>query len=248
MKRPGNENLFATGFLFRERGYDTKFVYGGYGLFDNMNFFFAHNGFDAVDRRQFADDERTFGNVWGVCDENLFRRTAREAGRSHAAGRPFFLHVMTTTNHQPYTYPDGRIDVPSGTGRSGAAKYTDFAIGKFLDPERERILRIGRVRRAHQPRANARREGLALKTGRTDVEVRASEHTAERIGCEAGFVPEMARLLSGVLEADRRHEPTERVMHGRNALRCRDERCSEVCRLVDEQVGHPRVDGRPQPG
>jgi phosphoglycerol transferase MdoB-like AlkP superfamily enzyme len=46
--------------------------------------------------------------------------------------RPFFMHVMTTSNHRPYTYPAGRIDIPSGTGRSGAVKYTDHAIGDFL--------------------------------------------------------------------------------------------------------------------
>lgn len=138
VKRPGNEDLFSTGFLFRERGYDAKFVYGGYGLFDGMNSFFRANGFAAVDRTDFAEDETTFGNIWGVCDEDLFRHVGREADASHAAGRPFFLHVMTTSNHQPYTYPDGRIDIPSGTGRLGSVKYTDYAIGKFLDDARTR--------------------------------------------------------------------------------------------------------------
>jgi phosphoglycerol transferase MdoB-like AlkP superfamily enzyme len=42
------------------------------------------------------------------------------------------MHVMTTSNHRPYTYPAGRIDIPSGTGRSGAVKYTDYAVGEFL--------------------------------------------------------------------------------------------------------------------
>ena len=27
---------------------------------------------------------------------------------------------MTTSNHKPYTYPSGKIDIPSGTGRDGA--------------------------------------------------------------------------------------------------------------------------------
>lgn len=43
---------------------------------------------------------------------------------------------MTTSNHRPYTYPDGRIDIPSHTGRAGAVKYTDYAIGKFIDEAR----------------------------------------------------------------------------------------------------------------
>lgn len=39
---------------------------------------------------------------------------------------------MTTSNHRPYTYPAGKIDIPSGSGRDGAVKYTDYAIGRFL--------------------------------------------------------------------------------------------------------------------
>ena len=45
---------------------------------------------------------------------------------------PFFDFIMTTSNHRPYTYPENRIDIPSGTGRSGAVKYTDYAIGDFI--------------------------------------------------------------------------------------------------------------------
>jgi phosphoglycerol transferase MdoB-like AlkP superfamily enzyme len=138
VKRPRNEGLFSTGFLFRERGYDTKFIYGGYGYFDNMSAFFEGNGFTSVDRTDFAADESPFANIWGVADEGLFLRVLREGDAAHAAGTPFFFHVMTTSNHQPYTYPAGRIDIPSGTGRAGAVKYTDWAIGKFVADARTR--------------------------------------------------------------------------------------------------------------
>ena len=43
---------------------------------------------------------------------------------------------MTTSNHKPYTYPEGKIDIPSGTGRNGAIKYTDYTIGEFLKAAR----------------------------------------------------------------------------------------------------------------
>jgi phosphoglycerol transferase MdoB-like AlkP superfamily enzyme len=39
---------------------------------------------------------------------------------------------MTTSNHRPYTYPSGKIDIPPGTGRQGAVKYTDYALGELL--------------------------------------------------------------------------------------------------------------------
>jgi phosphoglycerol transferase MdoB-like AlkP superfamily enzyme len=39
---------------------------------------------------------------------------------------------MTTSNHRPYTFPEGKIDLPQGH-RSGAVKYTDYAIGQFIE-------------------------------------------------------------------------------------------------------------------
>jgi phosphoglycerol transferase MdoB-like AlkP superfamily enzyme len=43
---------------------------------------------------------------------------------------------MTTSNHRPFTYPAGRIDIPSHGGREGGVKYTDWAIGQFVDAAR----------------------------------------------------------------------------------------------------------------
>ena len=85
-----------------------------------------------IDRFDFDDNEITFANVWGVCDEDLFGKASEEADKSYEAKKPFFSFVMTTSNHRPYTYPDNKIDIPSHTGRSGGVKYTDFAIDKFL--------------------------------------------------------------------------------------------------------------------
>ncbi|MBF0341737.1 MAG: sulfatase-like hydrolase/transferase [Magnetococcales bacterium] len=132
VKRPDNEDLFSAGFLFRERGYDTRFIYGGYGYFDNMNYFYGHNGFDVVDRTALNPNEITHENIWGVADEDLFKRTIQEADRAYGAGKPFYFFVMTTSNHRPFTYPSGRIDIPSPGGRQGGVKYTDWAIGNFL--------------------------------------------------------------------------------------------------------------------
>jgi phosphoglycerol transferase MdoB-like AlkP superfamily enzyme len=133
VKRPGNEDLFSFGSVLRAKGYETAFIYGGYGYFDNMNYFFGHNGYRLVDRNSVADDDVTFANAWGACDEDLFNWTVREADAAHSAGRPFHFFVMTTSNHRPYTFPEGRIDLPSKvSGRSGAVKYTDYAIGKLV--------------------------------------------------------------------------------------------------------------------
>ncbi|MDH5298832.1 MAG: LTA synthase family protein [Desulfobulbaceae bacterium] len=137
VKRPNNDHLFSLGSLFKEKGYDTTFLYGGYGYFDNMNDFFSGNGFDIVDRSALSKEEITFANIWGVCDEDLYRRAIKEFDRSHNNGKPFLGYLMTTSNHRPYTYPEGKIDIPSQTGRAGGVKYADAAIGLFLKEARQ---------------------------------------------------------------------------------------------------------------
>ena len=132
VKRPDNHNMFGIGWVFKEKGYDNKFIYAGHGYFDNMNEYFGHNGFTIIDRLSFAEDEIRFANVWGVCDEDLFAKSIKEADKSYSNKKPFFSFIMTTSNHRPFTYPDGKIDIPSHTGREGGVKYTDYAINEFL--------------------------------------------------------------------------------------------------------------------
>jgi phosphoglycerol transferase MdoB-like AlkP superfamily enzyme len=133
VRRPNNDNLFSLGFVFQDRGYDTAFIYGGHGYFDNMNEFFSHNGFDIIDRPKFAPEDVTFSNAWGVCDEDLYNQVLKQADTSFNKDKKFMFEVMTTSNHRPYTYPDGKIDIPSKSGgRKGGVKYADYAVGQFL--------------------------------------------------------------------------------------------------------------------
>lgn len=133
VRRPDNDHLSTVGQILRRQGYETLFLYGGYGYFDNMNVFFAGNDYRVVDRTAFPKSSVVFSNIWGVADESLFDNALSELDRVHAAHKPFLAQIMTTTNHRPYTYPQGRIDIPSPGGREGAVKYTDYAIGRFID-------------------------------------------------------------------------------------------------------------------
>ena len=107
------------GSIFAEKGYAPLYVYGGYSYFDNMQAFYAGNGYRVADRTMLEPSEIHFQNIWGVCDEDLFTLALREIDREHAAGKPVFAHIMTVSNHRPYTYPDNRIDIPS-SARSSA--------------------------------------------------------------------------------------------------------------------------------
>ncbi|HNC31701.1 MAG TPA: sulfatase-like hydrolase/transferase, partial [Cyclobacteriaceae bacterium] len=131
VRRPDNEGLFSLGKVFQDKGYRSEYIYGGYGYFDNMNYFFSNNSYEVTDRTALKDSEIDYENIWGVADENLFTIATRNID-VHSQEKPVFAHIMTTSNHRPFTYPDGRIDIPSHTGRKGAVKYTDYAIGKFI--------------------------------------------------------------------------------------------------------------------
>ncbi len=135
IRQPHTEGMFTVGTEFRKRGYETKFIYGGFSDFDNMQTFFGGNGFTIIDRSNFILDEQSFGNMWGLCDEDLFEKELKEADNAFSSGKPFFHFLLTTSNHRPFTFPDGKIDLPPGTQNATAA-YTDYAIGKFLEEAR----------------------------------------------------------------------------------------------------------------
>lgn len=136
VRRPNNGNLFSLANVLNTQGYNSSFLYGGYGYFDNMNTFFSGNGYHIIDRSSLADNEIHFANIWGVCDEDIFNRTIKENDASFTAGKPFFNMIMTTSNHQPFTYPDGKVAIKSGTKRQGGVQYTDYAIGNLIENAR----------------------------------------------------------------------------------------------------------------
>jgi phosphoglycerol transferase MdoB-like AlkP superfamily enzyme len=44
-----------------------------------------------------------------------------------------FNHIMTVSNHRPFTYQNGKIDIPGDAkSRDGGVKYTDYAMRKFF--------------------------------------------------------------------------------------------------------------------
>lgn len=141
VKRPQARQNFATlASVLKGRGYATRFLYGGQGIFDHMLAFFVGNGFDQfIEEKDFANP--AYKNPWGVSDEDLFQRADQEFCRLHAAGKPFFATILTVSLHSPWQYPTGRITplsadtkVPPGFARAELNNflYADYCIGKFI--------------------------------------------------------------------------------------------------------------------
>jgi phosphoglycerol transferase MdoB-like AlkP superfamily enzyme len=136
--RPEGTGLWTYFAPFIDRGYDCAFFYGGDGRFDFMNRYFSSSGCRIMDANAWERSDTTFKTAWGACDEDLFRKAIREADADHAAGRPFHYFCMTTSNHRPYDFPQGRIDLQPHSGRLAAVKYADWAVGRLLDEARSK--------------------------------------------------------------------------------------------------------------
>jgi phosphoglycerol transferase MdoB-like AlkP superfamily enzyme len=133
LRRPGNQGIGSWGKVMNDLGYQSSFLYGGYGYFDDMNAFFSGNGFQVLDRTDI--DKVRFENVWGVADEDLFDRAIQHFGEQYRAGKPFFSIIMTTSNHKPFTFRPGLEQEgikAEGGGRQSGVRYADYALGYFL--------------------------------------------------------------------------------------------------------------------
>jgi phosphoglycerol transferase MdoB-like AlkP superfamily enzyme len=127
-------NFSTLASILGRQGYESEFIYGGESHFDNMRGFFLSNGFSKVtDENDYVNP--VFKASWGVSDEDLFNKTHERLSEKHGSGKPSYTLVFTSSNHSPFEFPDGRIELyeqPKGTDNN-AVKYTDYALGRFIE-------------------------------------------------------------------------------------------------------------------
>jgi len=134
-RNKSQEDFFTVASLLKPYGYYSSFIYGGASNFDNMRSWFYGNGFDEViDQPKFVNP--AFVGIWGVSDEDLVIRANEEFSKWHAQGKPFVSVLFSTTNHTPFEFPGGRIELIPGKPKNSvenAIKFADYAIGKLID-------------------------------------------------------------------------------------------------------------------
>jgi phosphoglycerol transferase MdoB-like AlkP superfamily enzyme len=127
------DHFFTLASLLDRKGYLNEFIYGGEAHFDNMRTFFINNDFESVvDQKDYI--QPVFLGSWGVSDEDLFNKAHEQFMKHHAEATPFFTLVFTSSNHSPFEFPDGRIELyeqPKATDNN-AVKYADYAMGRFF--------------------------------------------------------------------------------------------------------------------
>jgi phosphoglycerol transferase MdoB-like AlkP superfamily enzyme len=130
------DGFFTLAGLLADHGYRTRFIYGGESHFDNMRRFFLNNGFEnVIDVNDFDAGTAVYKGSWGMSDEDMYGRAHEELG--DLAGEPFFALLFTTSHHEPFDIPAGRVSESEYGPRETSIKYADYALGRFLERARQ---------------------------------------------------------------------------------------------------------------
>ena len=134
------QGFYTLASTLQQQGFHTSFVYGGEAHFDNMRGFFTGNGFsEVIDLPKMAKPE--FVGSWGASDEDLFNAAAKHLAEMSAQQKPFFSLIFTSSNHEPFEFPDGKIalyDSEKATVNN-AVKYADYALGQFIAKAKQQV-------------------------------------------------------------------------------------------------------------
>ena len=100
--------------VFRDAGYRTVFVYGGFEGLMNRGSYFRAQGFDEfIGARKlkslFPEMEES---VWGGDDKYVFEQVWNILSQQSDDPRPLFIMTLTITNHPPYKWPKHHQNTP----------------------------------------------------------------------------------------------------------------------------------------
>jgi len=96
-----NKYFYTGPVPYKNKGYETIFMYGGNAGWRNCTAYMPNVGFDKVigEGSMPKEYER---NQWGVYDEYLFDYILKTLGENDNSK---FVYIMTTSNHPPYSLP-----------------------------------------------------------------------------------------------------------------------------------------------
>ncbi len=129
---PGKaEKLRVLSQLFKEKGYQTPFFYGGEPEFANIKSYLLHGGFDPIiGKNDFASKD--MNSKWGAHDGVVMKRVFDDLNKLK---RPFFATWLTLTSHEPFEIPTS----PVFNGNDNTTKflnslhYTDQVVSDFIN-------------------------------------------------------------------------------------------------------------------
>ena len=136
VKLEHQEELTTISSIYKRLGYKTSFIYGGESHFDSMRSYFLNNGVEEIiEQKDYKDPE--FVASWGVSDEDLFKKANEKFVKLSNNNQPFCSVVFSSSFHDPFDIPQGKVNIDGvktdDPRRLTAAKYADYALGKFFE-------------------------------------------------------------------------------------------------------------------
>lgn len=128
--------------LLRREGFDTTFIHGGSEQFENRFEFLGAIGFRrTVFLEQFGAHLPRLNGGWGATDAQIYDR-ALAGLDARDRDRPFFLTVLSISNHHPFHVPDPALEAEHEPARlwRNTVRYGDRELGRFVEGLRTRGL------------------------------------------------------------------------------------------------------------
>lgn len=128
MKYPHKtEHIPSICSILKQKGYRSKYYYGGDADFCNMRSYLVSSGFGSiVSETDFPISTRR--SKWGAPDHVVFDRVLNDFKRCKSKV-PTFTVVQTLSSHEPFDVPCNRFRTQS----LNAFAYTDSCLGRFVD-------------------------------------------------------------------------------------------------------------------
>lgn len=126
--------------LMKDHGYETLVLHGYKKEFWNREHAYPGQGFDTFYHQDHYVTEKPIG--LGVNDVEFFNQSIAYLNEAKS---PFYSFLITLSNHNPYTMPDDLKSIRLKESDEGtlfgnylnAVKYTDLAIGVFIEELKE---------------------------------------------------------------------------------------------------------------
>lgn len=115
---------------FADAGYSTTYFTTHDEQFDNIGGFLMNNNFQKVISQKDYPSSEVKSNL-GVPDDFMFRFSIPKINELHQSGKPFFITMMTASNHAPIVIPD-YYKPRTKDINTQATEYADWSIGQFL--------------------------------------------------------------------------------------------------------------------
>lgn len=128
--------------ILAERGYRTSFVHGGLIDFENRRTYLPHLGFGELHFfEQFGADATIANAGWGATDAATYDQALGWVDARPPA-QPFFLTVLSISNHHPFEVPDPALATEHDRAllSNNTVRYADREAGRFIEELRRRGL------------------------------------------------------------------------------------------------------------